>query len=222
VQVLIVEDNTSVARFLEQAVREAGYASLVVGDGLAALEAAGLGEFDLILLDVMLPGLDGFSVSKRLREIGVRTPILILTAKDTTADKIEGLDSGADDYIVKPFHVGELLARMRALLRRGGSAPAFLTVGDLTLDPATRQASRDGKEISLSATEYALLEYLMRNAGRVLTRSMILQHVWQYDFAGTDNVLEVYISYLRRKLDAGRPVSLIRTVRGTGYKMEAP
>ncbi|HEY3268380.1 MAG TPA: response regulator transcription factor [Armatimonadota bacterium] len=221
-QVLIVEDNTSVARFLEQAVREAGYASLVVGDGLAALEAAGLGEFDLILLDVMLPGLDGFSVSKRLREIGVRTPILILTAKDTTADKIEGLDSGADDYIVKPFHVGELLARMRALLRRGGSAPAFLTVGDLTLDPATRQASRDGKEISLSATEYALLEYLMRNAGRVLTRSMILQHVWQYDFAGTDNVLEVYISYLRRKLDAGRPVSLIRTVRGTGYKMEAP
>jgi DNA-binding response OmpR family regulator len=222
VQVLIVEDNPSVARFLEQAVREAGYTSLMVGDGLAALEAAGSGDFDLILLDVMLPGLDGFSVCKRLRAAGVRTPILILTAKDTTADKIEGLDSGADDYIVKPFHVGELLARMRALLRRGASAPALLAVGDLTLDPATRRARRGGKDIPLSATEYALLEYLMRNAGRVLTRSMILQHVWQYDFAGTDNVLEVYISYLRRKIDKGHAAALLHTVRGTGYRMEAP
>jgi DNA-binding response OmpR family regulator len=220
--VLIVEDNPSVARFLEQAVREAGYASFVVHNGLAAVGLANAEEFDLVLLDVMLPGLDGFSVCKQLRANGVGIPILILTAKDTTEDKIEGLDSGADDYIVKPFHVGELLARMRALLRRGVSSPALLTVGDLTLDPATRQAARGGRDIRLSATEYALLEYLMRNAGRVLTRSMILQHVWQYDFAGTDNVLEVYISYLRRKIDKGHAVPLIHTVRGTGYRIEAP
>ncbi|HEY3413146.1 MAG TPA: response regulator transcription factor [Armatimonadota bacterium] len=219
---LIVEDNPSVARFLEQAVREAGYASFVVHNGLAAVGLANAEEFDLVLLDVMLPGLDGFSVCKQLRANGVGIPILILTAKDTTEDKIEGLDSGADDYIVKPFHVGELLARMRALLRRGVSSPALLTVGDLTLDPATRQAARGGRDIRLSATEYALLEYLMRNAGRVLTRSMILQHVWQYDFAGTDNVLEVYISYLRRKIDKGHAVPLIHTVRGTGYRIEAP
>jgi DNA-binding response OmpR family regulator len=221
-KVLIVEDNQSVARFLEQAVREAGYTALVVHDGLAGLNAASSEDFDIVLLDVMLPGLDGFSVCHRLRGAGIKTPILILTAKDTSEDKIEGLDSGADDYIVKPFHVGELLARIRALLRRGASSPTVLTVGDLTLDPATRQASRGGPAIVLSATEFALLEYLMRNAGRVLTRSMILQHVWQYDFAGTDNVLEVYVSYLRRKIDKGHAVPLIHTVRGTGYRIEAP
>lgn len=220
-QVLIVEDNPSVSRFIQQAVREAGYSSCLVHDGPSALAVAASDEFDLILLDVMLPGLDGFTVCRRLRASGVAAPVLIITAKDTTEDKIEGLDSGADDYIVKPFDVGELLARMRALLRRGASAPTVLTVGDLTLDPATRRARRGGTDIILSATEFALLEYLMRNAGRVLTRSMILQHVWDYDFAGTDNVLEVYISYLRRKIDKGYADPLIHTVRGTGYKIEA-
>src|SRR5262249_11439371 len=153
------------------------------------LEIAKSVSFDLILLDVMLPQMDGFEVCRRLRAAEVATPILIITARDTLEDKVEGLDSGADDYLVKPFQVAELLARARAMLRRGASAPTLLRVGDLTLNPATRQATRAGKTLSLSATEYALLEYLMRNAGRVLTRSMILEHVWQYDFEGNDNVL---------------------------------
>jgi len=200
---------------------EAGYAAQLANDGSAALDMARTTDFDLILLDVMLPSLDGFEVCRRLRAGKVTTPVLIITAKDTLEDKIEGLDSGADDYIVKPFHVAELLARARALLRRGVSSPAVLSVADLKLDPATRQASRAGKTINLSATEHALLEYLMRNAGRVLTRSMILNHVWQYDFEGNDNVLDVYISYLRRKIDKGFSSPLIHTLRGVGYRMAA-
>jgi DNA-binding response OmpR family regulator len=219
--VLVVEDDDSVARFLERAIRQAGYTAQLSNDGLVALDMALTSDFDLILLDVMLPNLDGFEVCRRLRAAKVGTPILIITAKDTLEDKIEGLDSGADDFIVKPFHLAELLARARALLRRGVSLPAVLSVADLELDPATRQASRAGKTISLSATEYALLEYLMRNAGRVLTRSMILNHVWQYDFDGNDNVLDVYISYLRRKIDKGYSSPLIHTVRGAGYRMAA-
>jgi DNA-binding response OmpR family regulator len=155
-----------------------------------------------------------------LRGDGISTPILILTAKDLLDDKVMGLDSGADDYLVKPFQVAELLARVRALLRRRNLGTTSLKVGDLTLEPTSRQIVRGGKAISLSATEYALLEYLMRNAGRVLTRAMILQHVWQYDFDGNDKVLDVYISYLRRKIDRGHPNSLIQTVRGVGYCME--
>jgi DNA-binding response OmpR family regulator len=218
---LIVEDDESVARFLRQATAEAGYVSQVVSDGQTALETASEFAYDLILLDVMLPGLNGFSICQALRTRGVMTPILILTAKDTLEDKITGLDSGADDYIVKPFQVGELLARIRALLRRGTSGPTVLRVGDLMLDPASRNASRAGKVIALSATEYTLLEYLMRNAGRVLTRSMILEHVWQYDFEGRDNVLDVYISYLRSKVDKYHAHPLIHTVRGVGFRMEA-
>jgi len=219
--ILVVEDDDSVARFLERAMTEAGYAAQLANDGSAALDMARTTDFDLILLDVMLPSLDGFEVCRRLRAGKVTTPVLIITAKDTLEDKIEGLDSGADDYIVKPFHVAELLARARALLRRGVSSPAVLSVADLKLDPATRQASRAGKTINLSATEHALLEYLMRNAGRVLTRSMILNHVWQYDFEGNDNVLDVYISYLRRKIDKGFSSPLIHTLRGVGYRMAA-
>jgi|YelNatPaOPRAMG01_1025707.scaffolds.fasta_scaffold06860_3 DNA-binding response OmpR family regulator len=219
-KVLIVEDDQSVSRFLKQAVTEAGYTAEVTEDGLRGAELAEISEYDLILLDVMLPGLDGFSVCKRLRAKHIHTPILLITARDALQDKIEGLDSGADDYIVKPFQVGELLARMRALLRRGASSPAILKVADLALDPATRKAERGGKQIYLSATEYSLLEYLMRNEGRVLTRTMILEHVWQYDFEGNDNVLDVYISYLRGKIDKGHPNPLIHTVRGVGYRME--
>ena len=217
--VLIVEDDESVARFLKQATTEAGYSAQVVADGQEALDAANATDYDLILLDVMIPTINGFEVCRRLRSANVMTPILIITARDALEDKIEGLDAGADDYVVKPFKVGELLARARALLRRGYSSPAILRVGDLTLDPATRLASRAGKTISLSATEYSLLEYLMRNAGRVLTRLMILEHVWQYDFEGNDNVLDVYISYIRGKIDRGRGYSLIHTVRGVGYRM---
>jgi len=218
--VLIVEDDSSVARFLKQAMREAGYSVQSAGDGVEAFDLARVSAFDLILLDVMIPRMDGFEVCRQLRASKVMTPILIITARDALEDKIEGLDSGADDYIVKPFQIAELLARARALLRRGSSSPAILRVGDLTLDPATRQASRGGKTIYLSATEYSLLEYLMRNAGRVMTRSMILEHVWQYDFDGNDNVLDVYISYLRGKIDKGHDPALIHTVRGVGYRMD--
>jgi DNA-binding response OmpR family regulator len=214
---LIVEDDDSVARFLKQATTEAGYAPQLVEDGLDALEMARTGAFDLILLDVMVPRLDGFEICRRLRAAKVATPILIITARDLLDDTVQGLDSGADDYIVKPFQVAELLARLRALLRRGASSPVVLQVADLSLDPVSRQVSRAGNSISLSATEYTLLEYLLRNAGRVLTRSMLLEHVWQYDFGGHDNVLDVYISYLRRKIDRGYSPALIHTVRGVGY-----
>jgi DNA-binding response OmpR family regulator len=216
-RVLIVEDESGVARFLEQASREAGYNTEMVNDGLIALQTAAAGRFDLILLDVMLPGLDGFTVCRQLREAQVLTPILIITAKDTEEDKVLGLDNGADDYIVKPFKLGELLARMRALLRRSSYQPTMLQVGDLTLNPILRQASRGGRIIYLATTEYCLLEYLMRHTGQTLTRLDILIHVWQYDFGGNDNVLDVYISYLRAKVDKGHAKALIHTARGVGF-----
>ncbi|MGE5532325.1 MAG: response regulator transcription factor [Bacteroidota bacterium] len=218
-RVLIVEDDASVARFLQQAAEEAGYVVEAAIDGLQGLELARSLDFDLILLDLTLPGIDGLDVCRRLRSAAVKTPVLIITARDTLEDKLAGLDGGADDYIVKPFQVAELLARMRALLRRGQPTAAVLQVDDLMLDPATREASRAGRAISLSATEYSLLEYLMRNEGRVLTRSMILEHVWQYSFEGNDNVLDVYISYLRRKIDKEHGQHLIHTVRGVGFRM---
>lgn len=217
--VLIVEDDASVARFLAQAASEAGYAVHCESDGLAALQRAQTRAFDLILLDVMLPGMDGFEVCRRLRQAKINSLILIITARDATEDKVEGLDAGADDYIAKPFKVVELLARMRALLRRATSSATTLQVGDLLLDPATRQATRGGKKIALSATEYSLLEYLMRNANRVLTRTTILDHVWAYDFGGSDNVLDVYIMYLRNKIDKNHSVRLIQTVRGVGFRL---
>ena len=218
--VLIVEDDPAVARFLNQAVSEAGYAAHMESDGIRALHSAQNGSFDLILLDVMLPGIDGFEVCRRLRAAQVSSLILIITARDTTDDKVLGLDAGADDYLSKPFKVAELLARMRALLRRAESSSAIiLQVADLTLDPALRQAQRGGKNIALSATEYSLLEYLMRHPNRVLPRSMILDHVWQYDFGGTDNVLDVYIMYLRNKIDKHHTPRLIHTARGVGFRI---
>ncbi len=215
--VLVVEDDLSVARFMAQAATEAGYTVQNETDGLVALQLAQNTHFDLILLDVMLPGLDGFEVCRRLRAAKNDSLILIITARDTTEDKVQGLDAGADDYIAKPFKVVELLARMRALLRRVSSSNTLLKVGDLTLDPATRQVARGGKNIALSATEYSLLEYLMRHANRVLTRATILDHVWAYDFGGSDNVLDVYIMYLRNKIDKDQKVRLIQTVRGVGF-----
>lgn len=220
-KILIVEDDPGLAKALSKAATEAGYRVHAVGDGLAALGLLKAESFDLILLDGLLPGMDGLEVCRGARAAGVTAPILFLTARDTTKDKVEGLDAGADDYIVKPFHVAELLARMRALLRRGPSTPTIVQVGDLTLDPARREAQRGGKIIRLSATEYTLLEYLMRNSGRVLTRSTILDHVWQYDFIGTDNVLDVYVGYLRGKIDKGFDCPLIHTVRGVGFLMES-
>lgn len=220
-KLLLVEDDPGLAKVLQKATEEAGYRTLAVGDGLSALAKVSAEPFDLVLLDGMLPGLDGFEVCREARRRGVAAPILFITARDTTKDKVEGLDAGADDYIVKPFQVAELLARMRALLRRSQAMlPSVLTVADLALDTAARTAQRGDKTIRLSATEYTLLEYLMRNAGRVLTRSLILDHVWQYDFAGSDNVLDVYIGYLRSKIDKGHPSPLIHTVRGVGYQLE--
>ncbi len=219
-KLLIVEDDPGLVKVLHQATTEAGYKAQAVSDGAEGLSLAQSESFDLILLDVMLPSMDGFTFCRQLRAGGIRTPILILTARDTTKDKVEGLDAGADDYIVKPFQVVELLARMRALLRRSNaSVPTVLTVGDLTLDTITREAKRGSKVIRLSTTEYALLEYLMRNAGKVLSRPVLLEHVWQYDFGGNDNVLDVYISYLRSKIDKGFANPLIQTVRGVGFQM---
>lgn len=218
-RVLVVEDDAAIARVLRDALQEAGYAPHVEENGERALALASREPFDLLLLDVMLPSLNGLEVCRRLRAQGVDSPILILTARDTLDDKIDGLDAGADDYLVKPFHIAELLARARALVRRGTGSSTLLKVGDLALDPLSRKATRGGKNIPLSATEYSLLEYLMRHPDRVLTRAVLLDHVWQYDFQGQDNVLEVYISALRRKIDKGNPSPLIHTVRGAGYRM---
>ncbi|RYG44988.1 response regulator transcription factor [bacterium] len=219
-KLLSVEDDPALAKMLHQATTEEGYETVTVGDGADALAALDADTFDVILLDVMLPTFDGFEVCRRARAKGLRTPILMLTARDTTKDKVEGLDAGADDYLVKPFQVAELLARVRALLRRGAAGtPTTLQVGDLVLDPATRVAKRGYKEMRLSATEYALLEFLMRNEGKVLNRASILEHVWQYHFNGNDNVLDVYIGYLRGKIDKGFDFPLIHTVRGVGFQM---
>lgn len=214
-RVLVAEDDESVARFLTQALQEAGCDVETVSDGRSALTEATHSEYDLILLDVMIPELNGLIVTRRIRAEGIQTPILIITARDTLQDKIDGLDSGADDYLVKPFQMGELLARSRALLRRSAASTVPLHVGDLTLDPMTRKAVRAGRPIQLSATEYTLLEYLMRNAGKILTRAALLEHVWHYSLS--DNVLDVYISYLRGKIDRGSARPLIRTVRGVGF-----
>jgi len=218
--VLIVEDDAGVARFLNQACQEAGYTPSVVGDGLDALVTAKSQKFDLILLDAMLPSMNGFDVCRELRKSGSESLILMITARDALEDKITGLDAGADDYVCKPFRVAEILARMRALLRRREPGKTQLQVGDLTLDANLRQATRGGQTIHLSQTEYSLLEYLMRNATKTLPRSVILDHVWQYDFGGSDNVLDVYIGYLRNKIDKNR-TPLIHTVRGIGYRMGA-
>jgi DNA-binding response OmpR family regulator len=220
-KLLIVEDDPGLGKLLRKAVTEAGYTAQLITNGAEAATLAADGAFDLMILDLMLPSIDGFEVCRRVRAAKVTAPILILTARDALGDKVGGLDAGADDYVVKPFQVAELLARVRALLRRGApTQPAILAVGDLTLDPATREARRGDRRIRFSATEYSLLEYLMRNAGRVLTRSMILEHVWEYDFAGNDNVLDVYVGYLRGKIDKGQASPLIHTVRGVGFVME--
>jgi DNA-binding response OmpR family regulator len=217
-KVLIVEDDESVARFLQQAMMESGYEVESVHDGRIALETALARPFDLILLDLMLPSMGGLDICRNVRSHGIRTPILVITARDMLEDKIAGLDSGADDYVVKPFQIAELMARSRALLRRSAAGAQVLCVCDLTIDPAARVVTRNGKRIHLSATEYSLLEFLMRNAGRTVTRSTIMDHVWQYDFDGNDNVLDVYISYLRNKIDRGDFAPVINTVRGVGFR----
>jgi DNA-binding response OmpR family regulator len=202
---------------------EEGHVVEVAADGEAALDAvAGGPPYDLVVLDVMLPKRDGLSVLKTLRARRVQAPVLLLTARDGVADKVAGLDAGADDYLAKPFAFEELLARVRALLRRGrGAAEPVLRLEDLSLDPATRLVVRGGRRISLTAREYALLEYFLRNTGRVLTRPMITQHVWGMDFDPESNIVDVYVGYLRRKIDADGEPRLLQTVRGAGYSLSA-
>jgi DNA-binding response OmpR family regulator len=222
-RVLVVEDETAIADFIVRGLTEHGYAVDLARDGAAALDLLAAGSFDAVVLDILLPNVDGLTVCRRMRERGDRTPVLMLTARDTVEDRVTGLDTGADDYLVKPFAFAELVARVRALSRR---EPALtnpvLRIADLELDTTTREASRCGEAIELTTKEYALLEYLMRNPRRVLTRTMISERVWNYDAVNVANVIDVYIGHLRRKIDDGHAVKLIHTVRGAGYKIAGP
>jgi DNA-binding response OmpR family regulator len=221
-RILVVEDEAKVASFIKRALEEESYAVDLCADGAQGLAMAEGGTHDLIILDVMLPSLSGVEVLAALRRKNIATPVLILTAQTQIEHKVRGLDAGADDYLTKPFAIEELLARVRALLRRGsGAAAGVLEVDDLVLNPATREVTRGGQRIELTAKEYALLDYLMRNAGRVLTRPMIAEHVWNQDFDTYTNVIDVYVNYLRAKIDKGHARRLIHTVRGSGYVLKA-
>jgi DNA-binding response OmpR family regulator len=211
------------AAYIGRALTEASFAVDVANDGARGLDMARANTYDAIVLDVMLPHLDGLTLCRSLRHEGNRTPVIMLTARDLVEDRVRGLDAGADDYLVKPFAVAELSARLRALQRRQQPAPGtVLRVGDLTLDPAARTVVRGTRPITLTAREYALLEYLMRRAGSVLTRTMIAEHVWEFSFDHVSNVVDVYIKHLRDKIDVeGRP-SLIQAVRGIGYVLRDP
>jgi len=217
-RILIVEDEHQIAAFLERGLKEEGYAIDVVYNGNDALDWAVAVEYDGIVLDVMLPGRDGFSVLRELRVRGSKTPVLMLTARDAVDDRVNGLDLGADDYLVKPFVFKELVARLRAITRRKSETRSVeLQVGDLTLNTVTHQAQRGERRIELTTKEYNLLEFLMRNPNRVLTRTQIAEHVWNLDFLSESNVVDVYIRYLRRKIDGENELKLIKTVRGSGY-----
>ncbi|MCD6016071.1 MAG: two component transcriptional regulator, winged helix family [Solirubrobacterales bacterium] len=219
-RILVVEDEEKMAGLIRRGLREEGMAVDVAARGEDALWMAGSTEFDAIVLDLMLPGIDGFETCRRLREDGVWAPVLMLTARDAVADRVAGLDHGADDYLVKPFSFAELLARLRALVRRGAAErPAVLEAGGLRLDPATHRVSRDGTEISLSAKEFALLEVFMRHAGEAVSRFELLEHAWDYDYENRSNVVDVYVRYLREKVDRPFGTDTIETVRGVGYRL---
>jgi two-component system, OmpR family, response regulator len=217
---LVVEDEVKMAALIRRGLVEEGYAADVARTGEEALWMARATPYDAIVLDVMLPGRNGLEVCRSLRESGVWSPILMLTARDGVEDKVSGLDSGADDYLSKPFSFAELLARLRALTRRGPAArPAVLEVGTLRLDPATRHAWRGEAEVDLSAKEFALLETFMRNPGDVLTRLDLLEHAWDYGYENRSNVVDVYVRYLRAKIDRPFGADSIETVRGVGYRL---
>jgi heavy metal response regulator len=220
-RLLVIEDERKIADFIRRGLKEEGYAVDVAYEGEEGHFQATTAEYDLIILDLMLPRLDGVSLCKKLRQERNATPILMLTAKDEVRDKILGLDAGADDYLTKPFSFAELLARVRALLRRNElQAATELKVGELTLDLVTHKVNRAGRNIDLTAKEFSLLEYLMRNAGTIVTRTMISEHVWDINFDTYTNVIDVYINYLRKKIDRGFSKKLIRTIRGRGYILE--
>ncbi|HZD74386.1 MAG TPA: response regulator transcription factor [Actinomycetota bacterium] len=222
---LVVEDDPNILELLSASLRLAGFEVATAADGFQALRAAQRHRPDLVVLDVMLPDLDGFEVARRLRSDDVRTPVLFLTARDATEDKVKGLTIGGDDYVTKPFSLEEVIARIRAVLRRvqAGPAPApsRLRVADLELDEDSHQVWRGGSQVQLSPTEFKLLRYLMGNMGRVLSKGQILDHVWNYDFGGDGGIVESYVSYLRRKVDTAEP-RLIHTIRGVGYVLRLP
>jgi two-component system OmpR family response regulator len=219
-RVLVVEDQPKMSRLLRRGLQDDGIAADVTDKGEDALWMAGSTEYDAIVLDVMLPGIDGFETCRRLRSDGVWAPVLMLTARDAVADRVSGLDSGADDYLAKPFSFAELSARLRALIRRGSVArPVVLEVDDLELDPAARTVRRAGTEISLSVKEFALLETFMRRPGEVLSRLQLLEHAWDYEYENRSNVVDVYVRYLREKVDRPFGRETIETVRGAGYRM---
>jgi two-component system OmpR family response regulator len=220
-RLLLVEDDGKLARSLSKGLKSEGYAVDVVGDGDAALLNANVWEYDAILLDVMLPGRDGFEVCRALRERGHWAPVLMLTARAGVDDRVTGLDSGADDYLAKPFDLRELLARVRALVRRRlNERPARIDIGDLTVDPATHEVTRAGTVVKLTAREFALLEFLASQAGQIVSRTTLLEHLWDANYMGSTNIVDVYVAHLRKKLEQpfGRP--LIRTVRGVGFVVD--
>jgi two-component system OmpR family response regulator len=225
-RLLVVDDEPNIVELLSASLRFAGFDVATATRGEEAVATARTFRPDLIVLDVMMPGMDGFGVVKRLRGDGVRTPVLFLTARDATEDKVTGLTLGGDDYVTKPFSLEEVIARIRAVLRRNGgpvaaTPAARLTFADIELDDDSHEVWKAGKPVSLSPTEFKLLRYLMSNSGRVLSKALILDHVWNYDFGGDANVVETYISYLRRKVDTTEP-RLIHTLRGVGYVMRVP
>lgn len=221
-RILVVEDEPKVARFLERGLREEGYAVETSPDGADGLHRSIEGEFDLVVLDVMLPGLDGFAVLRELRSAGRCPRVLMLTARDAVTDRVRGLDGGADDYLTKPFAFAEFLARVRALLRRGGTADrGLLALADLTLDPRSRKVWRAGKPIALSMREFAVLEYLLRHAGEVVSRTRLSEAVWDENFDSFSNVIDVTMYHLREKVDRCQATPLIKTVRGAGYVLRA-
>jgi two-component system OmpR family response regulator len=219
-RVLVVEDEVKMAALLRRALEEEGYAVDVAGRADQAIWLGTENPYDAVLLDVMLPDGDGFAVCRQLREAGAWSPVLMLTARDAVGDRVAGLDAGADDYLTKPFSLAELMARMRALIRRGAAPrPAILRVGDLTLDPTTRTVARAGAPIELTPKEFALLEYLMRHVGEVLSRTRLIEHVWDFAYDGDSNVVDVYVRYLRNKVDRPFGRESIETVRGAGYRL---
>jgi len=222
-RILIVEDNKSLNQSLRMSLEEDGHGVDTAFDGNEGQYLAEVTAYDVIILDIMLPGKNGLQVCRELRLKGIRTPVLMLTARDTVEDRVTGLDTGADDYLVKPFALPELRARLRALLRRDApEKTGELKVADLVLDPATHRVERSGKPIELTSKEFALLEYFMRNPERLITREMAEEHVWDYDFEGVSNVIDVYIRRLRRKVDDPFETKLLETVRGSGYRLVRP
>ncbi|HEY8179367.1 MAG TPA: response regulator transcription factor [Candidatus Limnocylindria bacterium] len=219
-RVLVAEDDVKMAGLLKRGLEEEGYAVDVARTGPEALWAGSENPYDAILLDVMLPELDGFEVCRQLRAANRWAPVLIVTARDAVPDRVAGLDAGADDYLTKPFSFSELLARLRALMRRGPSQrPAVLSTGDLALDPAAKRVARQGAQIELTPKEFALLEYFMRHPGEVLTRTRLIEHVWDFAYDGDSNVVDVYVRYLREKVDRPYGKNSIETVRGSGYRL---